>query len=80
LQEKFTQAPLDRSNQFQYEKTQVKKRKTDAPDLKKFMAKVEPIMNRVLEDNIKNQFIANGKEEAAKRNAVEVNCNLEFPK
>lgn len=38
------------------------------------------MMLKVLDESAKNAFLKNSKGEAANRNAVEIKCNLQFPK
>jgi len=54
--------------------------KNQAFDLKRFMEKAEPMMSKVLDESTQNIFLRKGKEAAAKENAVDIKCKLEFPK
>jgi hypothetical protein len=44
------------------------------------LEKAEPMMLKVLEENTQNHFLKQGKDAAAKGNAVDIKCRLEFPK
>ena len=82
MNDKFNQAPDDMAVNYMKKPDtyQRKNRKNEALDLKKFMEKAEPMMLKVLEENTQNHFLKKGKDAAAKGNAVDIKCKLEFPK
>jgi hypothetical protein len=55
-----------------------KKRENEALNLEKFMARAGPVMERVIEEN-ENLFFQNNRDQAQKRNAVELKSALKFP-
>ena len=80
-EEKFNQAPEDIMSNYKQQKgvyQRKKKRENEALNLEKFMSRSGPVMDQVIEDNEQLQFL-NNRDQATKRNAVELKSNLKFP-
>ncbi len=78
---KFNQAPEDIMSNFSKNKGQYqrkKKRDNEALNLEKFMQRAGPIMEQVIDENEILYFL-NNKDQAQKRNAVELRSTLKFP-
>ena len=80
-EDKYNQASEDIMTNYNKNKNQYqrkKKRENEALNLERFMARAGPVVEQAIDENEQLYFL-NNREQAQKRNAVELKQSLKFP-